>query len=187
MNFHNLHCRQQLFSVTGCFWHTGSVHVLEWSCLAYWVSTVLFILYVCSVYEYAWTCAVYACSFNRSFKALLKLPSLVKSLHQLSSTHGITPLLEVFAPQLVSTGVKNILAEEQSDFYVKPLLGIALELLNEIEFERSLVITIGRSVLAWQWEKFLVLFVHVFMYSGIPMSQNLERNENSFKKLRVKE
>ena len=128
-----------------------------------------------------------ACLFNRSFKALLKLPSLVKSLHQLSSTHGITPLLEVFVPQLVSTGVKNILAEEQSDFYMKPLLGIALELLSEIEFERSLVITIGRSVLTWQWERFLVLLVHVFMYSGLPMSRNLERNKNSFKKLRVKE
>ena len=90
---------------------------------------------------------MYGCLFNRSFKALLKLPSLVKSLHQLSSTHGITPLLGVFIPQLVSTGVKNILAEEQSDFHMKPLLGIALELLNEIEFEPSMVITIGRSVL----------------------------------------
>ena len=135
-----------------------------------------------------WICMnMYACSFNRSFKAVLKLPSLVTSLHQLSSTHGITPLLEVFVPQLVSTGVKNILAEEQSDFYMKPLLGIALELLNEIEFERSLVITVGRSVLTWQWERFLVLLVHVFMYSGLPMSQNVERNKNSFKKLRVKE
>ena len=87
------------------------------------------------------------CSYNRSFKALVKLPSLVKSLQQLSSTHGITPLLEVFVPQLVSTGVKNMLTEQQSDFYMRPLLEISLELLNEIEFEHGLVITIGRSVL----------------------------------------
>ena len=84
---------------------------------------------------------------NRSFKALLKLPRLVKSLQQLSSTHGITPLLEVFVPQLVSAGVKNMLTEEQSDFYMKPLIEIALELLKEIEFEHSMVITIGRLVL----------------------------------------
>lgn len=68
----------------------------------------------------------------------------MKSLHQLSSTHGITPLLEVFVPQLVSTVVKNMLTEEHSDFYRKPLLEIALELLKEIEFERGMVITIGR-------------------------------------------
>lgn len=90
---------------------------------------------------------IHVCSFNRSVKALLKLPSLIKTLHQLSSTHGITPLLEVFVPQLVSTGVKHMLAEEQSDFYMKPLLEIALELLKEIEFEPGMVITIGRSVL----------------------------------------
>lgn len=84
---------------------------------------------------------------NRSFKALLKLPSLVKTLQKLSSTHGITPLLEVFVPQLISNGMKNIVAEEQSDYNVKPLLEIALELLREIEFERGMVITIGRSVL----------------------------------------
>ena len=93
---------------------------------------------------------MYLCLFDRSFKALLKLPSLVKSLHQLSSTHGITPLLEVFVPQLVCTGVKNMSQQtaQQSDSYMKPLLGIALELLiHEIEFERSVVITIGRSVL----------------------------------------
>lgn len=172
------------------------------SCLVNWVSTVLYILYVykcrSSFQVDSYNSHVFssiqclclnmcACSFNRSFKALLKLPTLVKSLRQLSSTHGINPLLEVFVPQLVSTGVKNILAEEQSDFYMKPLLGIALELLSEIEFERSLVVTVGRSVLTWQWERFLVLLVHVFMYSGIPKYQNLERNKNSFKNLRVKE
>ena len=84
---------------------------------------------------------------NRSFKALLKLPSLVRTLYQLSSTHGITPLLEVFVPQLISTGVKNVLTEEQSDSNVKPLLEIALDILREIDFERDLVITISRSVL----------------------------------------
>ena len=42
-----------------------------------------------------------------------------------------------------------MLTEEQSDFSMKPLLEIALELLGEIEFERGMVITIGRSVF-WQ-------------------------------------
>ena len=40
-----------------------------------------------------------------------------------------------------------MLTEEQSDFYMKPLIEIALELLKEIEFECSMVITIGRLVL----------------------------------------
>lgn len=53
-----------------------------------------------------------------------------------------------------------MLAEEQSDFYVKPLLEIALELLKEIEFEPGMVITIGRSVLC-QWERFIVLLVFI--------------------------
>ncbi|XP_078352830.1 HEAT repeat-containing protein 1-like isoform X2 [Oculina patagonica] len=99
------------------------------------------------------SCLTYVCQTQgvkklsrRSFKALLKLPSLVRTLQQLSFTHGITPLLEVFVPQLVSAGVKNILAEEQSDFNVKPLLEIALDLLKEIDFEHSMVITIGRTL-----------------------------------------
>lgn len=82
----------------------------------------------------------------RSFKALLKLPGLVETLHQLSSTHSINPLLEVFVPQLVSYGIKHILAEEQSDFHEKPLLEIALELLGEIDFDPTLATVIGRLV-----------------------------------------
>ncbi|KAJ7330602.1 HEAT repeat-containing protein 1 [Desmophyllum pertusum] len=100
------------------------------------------------------SCLTYICQSQglkklskKSFKALLKLPNLDKTLHQLSSTHNITPLLEVFVPQLVSNGVKNVLAEpEQSDFYMKPLLEIALDLLKNLEFDRSMVVAIGRTL-----------------------------------------
>ena len=70
----------------------------------------------------------------------------MKSLQQLSSTHDITPLLEVFVPQLVSTGVRNVLTDQHSDFQMRHLLEFSLELLNDIEFERGMVVTIGRSV-----------------------------------------
>ena len=80
----------------------------------------------------------------RSFKALVKVPGLLQILQQLSCTHVITPLLDVFVPQLVSTGVKNVLTEEQSDSTPVSSLEIALDLLKEVDFEKDSVITISR-------------------------------------------
>jgi len=53
--------------------------------------------------------------------------------------------LEVFVPQLISTGVKNALTEEQSDSTSKPVLETALELLKDIDFEKDSITTISRS------------------------------------------
>ena len=117
--------------------HTRYVHVYTCTVQQYCLSHVFNVTHV-----------FFLIFYYRSFKALLKLPNLDKTLHQLSSTHNITPLLEVFVPQLVSNGVKNVLAEpEQSDFYMKPLLEISLDLLKNLDFDRSMVVAIGRSVL----------------------------------------
>lgn len=84
------------------------------------------------------------CISSRSFKALVQLPGLMKIFHQLSCTHVITPLLDIFVPQLVSSALKNALKEEESDSTKKPLLEIIQGLLTDIEFEKDSVITIGR-------------------------------------------
>ena len=55
-----------------------------------------------------------------------------------------------------------MLTDQQSDFYIRPLLEISLELLSEIEFERGMVITIGRSVLGL-WERFQVLYFGIYL------------------------
>ena len=81
----------------------------------------------------------------RSFKSLLKLPGLVKIFQQLSSTHVISPLLDIFVSQLISSVVKNAPTEEQSDSTTSPPLKIAQELLMGVEFEKDSVITFGRS------------------------------------------
>ena len=81
----------------------------------------------------------------RSFKALLKLPSLVKILNKWSSSHIITPLLDVIVPQLVSSGLKNASIEEQEDHVTQPLLDIALEFLKDTEIDKDSVIVISRS------------------------------------------
>ena len=85
------------------------------------------------------------CVSCRSVKSLLKLSGLVKIFQQLSSTHVISPLLDIFVPQLISTGVKNAPAEEQSDSVTIPPLKIAQELLMDIEIEKDSVISFGRS------------------------------------------
>ena len=69
----------------------------------------------------------------------------MKTLHQLSFTHVITPLLEVIIPQMVSAGIKNGLSEEHADSTSESLLEITMELLKNIDFEKESVILVGRS------------------------------------------
>ena len=69
----------------------------------------------------------------------------MKTFYQLSSTHVITPLLEVIIPQMVSAGIKNELSEEHADSTSKSLLEIIMELLKNIDFEKESVILVGRS------------------------------------------
>ena len=69
----------------------------------------------------------------------------MKTFNQLSSTHVITPLLEVVIPQMVSAGIKNELSEEHADSTSKSLLEIIMELLKNIDFEKESVILVGRS------------------------------------------
>lgn len=69
----------------------------------------------------------------------------MKTFHQLSSTHVITPLLEVIIPQMVSAGIKNELSEEHADSTSESLLEITMELLKNIDFEKESVILVGRS------------------------------------------
>ena len=69
----------------------------------------------------------------------------MKTLHQLSPTHVITPLLEVIIPQMVSAGIKNELSEEHADSTSESLLEITMELLKNIDFEKESVILVGRS------------------------------------------
>lgn len=69
----------------------------------------------------------------------------MKTLHQLFSTHVITPLLEVIVPQMVSAGIKNELSEEHADSTSESLLEITMELLKNIDFEKESVILVGRS------------------------------------------
>ena len=69
----------------------------------------------------------------------------MKTCYQLSSTHVITPLLEVIIPQMVSAGIKNELSEEHADSTSESLLEITMELLKNIDFEKESVIVVGRS------------------------------------------
>lgn len=69
----------------------------------------------------------------------------MKTFHKLSSTHVITPLLEVIIPQMVSAGIKNELSEEHADSTSESLLEITMELLKNIDFEKESVILVGRS------------------------------------------
>ncbi|XP_068676688.1 HEAT repeat-containing protein 1-like isoform X1 [Montipora foliosa] len=84
---------------------------------------------------------------KRTFKAILKLPGLIETLKQLSSTHVITSLLDVFVPQLVFTGIKNALAEEQNNTRTNSLLDIAQEMVKDIEFDKGSIIIISRALL----------------------------------------
>ena len=69
----------------------------------------------------------------------------MKTFYQLSSTHVITPLLEVIIPQMVSAGIKNELSEEHADSTSESLLEITMELLKNIDFEKESVLLVGRS------------------------------------------
>lgn len=78
-------------------------------------------------------------------KALLKVSGLVEIFHHVSSTHIMTPLLDIFVPQLVTTGLKNALTEEPDNSDMNSLLDIAQQMIRDIEFEKSSIVILTRS------------------------------------------
>lgn len=85
-------------------------------------------------------------------KALLKVSGLVKIFHHVSSTHIMTPLLDIFVPQLVTSGLKNAVSEEPENSDMNSLLDVAEQMIQDVEFEKGAIVILTRS------EKLVLLF-----------------------------
>ncbi|XP_029184672.2 HEAT repeat-containing protein 1-like isoform X2 [Acropora millepora] len=99
-------------------------------------------------------CITYICQSQdvkelskRTMKALLKVSGLVKIFHHVSSTHIVTPLLDIFVPQLVATGLKNAISEEPENSDMNSWLDVAEQMIQDVEFEKSSIVILTRTLL----------------------------------------
>ncbi|XP_015752707.1 PREDICTED: HEAT repeat-containing protein 1-like [Acropora digitifera] len=80
-------------------------------------------------------------------KALLKVSGLVKIFHHVSSTHIVTPLLDIFVPQLVATGLKNAISEEPENSDMNSWLDVAEQMIQDVDFEKGSIVILTRTLL----------------------------------------
>ena len=78
-------------------------------------------------------------------KSLLKVSGLVKIFHHVSSTHIVTPLLDIFVPQLVATGLKNAISEEPENSDMNSWLDVAEQMIQDVDFEKGSIVILTRS------------------------------------------